>query len=751
MGRPVTTTVIKSDNGLGMRIFNVIIGVAAFCTLYLTLFSALPFNPAYYVALPVGGVAVAVFLAFTNNKFVRFGVLGAAALFTVLSVAAGFAVFKSGLLEFFNAAVKSLNANRHYGFRSFVNQSSFGASVLFSFNLSVWFALFTAVAVKKQYVFICAEALIFVFLLCFGLYPHYYTAVILVVVLLCLLAVHNGFTLRAALAWLACAFAVCAFTLPCYFYKPGGAIDRFGNSVSYAAEDMFYGKSLLNGRLSRADSMCESERTRLKLTVSAQTPTLYLKGFVGSEFNGLNWKSTDKNAYVENGYQGLIGYVSSAGLPVTQYSQYAKLGGVSNGFDVTVENISADRRYIYAPYTVSAYNAGKTYYDLGLRGNISSPRTYSYTVFASDESGERVTQADWLVDGGGRTSAMEDYLDVEGQYRSFVYDVYLTLGEAEKQAAGEVIGEFATTSINTATQFIRSYFLDSFTYSDGCDPLGKNFTDEFFGGKIVSANSAYFATAATILFRSMGFASRYVEGYFVSCQDGGSTGESLSVDVTGKDTHAWSEVYFDGIGWLPIEVTPTFFSERAPDVTVVPEDADAENTVPSDSSEQPERPPENSEAPDKPVDIPTEEQTKTADGALLTALKVLLPIVSVVAACLLIVLAFAVRRQIKRKKRRQALCGGGENFGRTVYHILVSDCKRFGGFEGGVTEKYGISKNATERLMRILERCIYGTYMPTENDREFVLGYIENVHRAVTSGCGFFRKIYYRYILCLVI
>ncbi|MCM1438272.1 MAG: hypothetical protein NC131_03530 [Roseburia sp.] len=751
MGRLVKTTVIKSDDSVSMRIFNVIVGVAAFCTMYLTLFSALPLNPAYYVALPVGGAVAALFLAFGKNKFVRWGLLVAAALFTVLSAAAGFNVFKSGLLEFFNAAVKSLNANRHYGFQSFVNSGSFGASVLFSLNVSVWFALFTAVAVKKQYVFICAEALLFVFLLCFGLYPHYYTAVMLVPVLLCLLAVHNGFSLRAALAWLACACVVCAVTVPCYFYKPSDAIERFGNSVSDAVDDIIYGKSLPNGKLSRAGGMSGSGETRLKLTLSAQTPTLYLKGFVGGEFNGSDWKETDKNVYVQNGYQGLIDYVNSAGMPVTQYSRYVKLGGVSSGFNVTVENVSADRRYVYAPYTVSAYNAGKTYYDMGLRGNLSSPRTYSYTVFAADVSGERVIQADWLTQNSNLTAEMREYVETEGQYRSFVYDVYLNLGEAEKQAAGEAIGEFSTTSVNTATQFIRSYFLDSFAYSDKCDPVGENFTDKFFGGKIVNANSAYFATAATLMFRSMGFASRYVEGYFVNCREGGATGESLSVNVTGESTHAWSEVYFDGIGWLPIEVTPTFFSERAPDVTVVPDDSDAGNSVPSDSGEQPELPPENSEAPDKPVDIPPENQTKTANSPLLTALKVLLPIVSVIAVCLFAVLALVLRRQLKRMKRVRALSGDGENFGRTAYDILVTDCRRFGGFEREVMEKYGISDNATEHLMRILERCVYGAYTPTENDRKFVLGYIEDMHEALMSGCGFFRKIYYRYILCLVI
>ena len=31
--------------------------------------------------------------------------------------------------------------------------------------------------------------------------------------------------------------------------------------------------------------------------------------------------------------------------------------------------------------------------------------------------------------------------------------------------------------------------------------------------------------------------------------------------LSGKDAHAWAEVYFDGIGWLPVDVTPGYYYE----------------------------------------------------------------------------------------------------------------------------------------------------------------------------------------------
>ena len=32
-----------------------------------------------------------------------------------------------------------------------------------------------------------------------------------------------------------------------------------------------------------------------------------------------------------------------------------------------------------------------------------------------------------------------------------------------------------------------------------------------------------------------------------------------TVTLTGKDSHAWVEVYFDGVGWLSLDVTPGYY------------------------------------------------------------------------------------------------------------------------------------------------------------------------------------------------
>ena len=56
---------------------------------------------------------------------------------------------------------------------------------------------------------------------------------------------------------------------------------------------------------------------------------------------------------------------------------------------------------------------------------------------------------------------------------------------------------------------------------------------------------SYFASAMTVMCRIAGVPARYVEGYSVKA--------GQDVVVTGEDAHAWTEVYFNGLGWVAFD------------------------------------------------------------------------------------------------------------------------------------------------------------------------------------------------------
>ena len=75
--------------------------------------------------------------------------------------------------------------------------------------------------------------------------------------------------------------------------------------------------------------------------------------------------------------------------------------------------------------------------------------------------------------------------------------------------------------------------------------------DFLFGNKI--GYCVHFAHAAVLLWRALGLPARVGTGYAVDESDrqGGST-----ILVRASNAHAWPEIYFEGVGWVVIDVTP---------------------------------------------------------------------------------------------------------------------------------------------------------------------------------------------------
>ena len=73
-----------------------------------------------------------------------------------------------------------------------------------------------------------------------------------------------------------------------------------------------------------------------------------------------------------------------------------------------------------------------------------------------------------------------------------------------------------------------------------------------------------YATAATLLLRSVGVPTRYVEGYiapkFVRNEAEDRTGNYIC-NVKDSNAHAWCEIYLENYGWLTTEVTTPYYSE----------------------------------------------------------------------------------------------------------------------------------------------------------------------------------------------
>jgi transglutaminase-like putative cysteine protease len=79
-------------------------------------------------------------------------------------------------------------------------------------------------------------------------------------------------------------------------------------------------------------------------------------------------------------------------------------------------------------------------------------------------------------------------------------------------------------------------------------------------GQMVGDDEQY-AVAMALVARELGLPARVVMGFH---PDGGMPADSgQAVAITGADAHVWTEVLFDGVGWVPFDPTPS--DDRTPD------------------------------------------------------------------------------------------------------------------------------------------------------------------------------------------
>ncbi len=84
-----------------------------------------------------------------------------------------------------------------------------------------------------------------------------------------------------------------------------------------------------------------------------------------------------------------------------------------------------------------------------------------------------------------------------------------------------------------------------YTLTPAYPPAGRDFVSWFLLDAREGYCSAY-ATAMAVMGRIAGLPTRYVEGYLAR------PGENV---LTGEHAHAWAEIYFRGVGWVPFDAT----------------------------------------------------------------------------------------------------------------------------------------------------------------------------------------------------
>lgn len=350
-----------------------------------------------------------------------------------------------------------------------------------------------------------------------------------------------------------------------------------------------------------------SGKTMLKIKSNTKYP-FYLKSYAGSIYNGQSWKELPKTEYdkINNGLYGM-------NVQNMSYIYFSLLGQQNSPRyrpdEIRVKNIGASKRCIYAPYNLRTLPENITgvnfINDAFIRSNyIFGTSEYSLYAYGIDKEkayldipgmllnisdGKFKYSPSWnryfsRLKGINKFSSSEDiesyyktkldsnllklfnenqssFILAEQNYRNFMYDKYTQLPKETKDKVEKLLKDTGISkgsySFNDIISRIKLYLKNNYSYtlSPGETPEDRDFA-EYFLFENHKGYCVHFATAGTVMLRAMGIPARYAEGYAVTEEDYKLIDNDGWANIRDNRAHAWTEVYYSGLGWQPIEMTP---------------------------------------------------------------------------------------------------------------------------------------------------------------------------------------------------
>ena len=281
---------------------------------------------------------------------------------------------------------------------------------------------------------------------------------------------------------------------------------------------------------------------RITYATNASVP-LYLRSVTVDHFDGESWGPDDRNAS-----RLPLGGRIDPGYAVLADEQLQQVTAIDTG-TFTSPYLPVP----YAPETVRGLD-GRWTWDpatLSIKGTDVSSRRQEYVVTSSVP---KLSAGLLAQSSSGVRDIPDDFTRVPGNVPEIV-----------RTTAGTVAGS-ASSPYEKAMAIQRYLRSAEFTYSlqspvqNGYDGNGLSVLADFLDQK--SGYCIHYASAMAVMARLEGIPSRIAVGY----APGRLTGATVTVagqgtlpefEVDARDAHAWPELYFQGLGWVPFEPTPS--------------------------------------------------------------------------------------------------------------------------------------------------------------------------------------------------
>lgn len=520
------------------------------------------------------------------------------------------------------------------------------------------------------------------------------------------------------------------------------------------------GGTMVSGKLTNTfEGNTNGEAMRISIDVSPAElgGMIYLRGFTGNRYRGNSWGEVDDRKFereLAEWSKDSFGAYTVADLPYKSAAEYALTEGDVRRIHYNLTVRSADDRYAYLPYQAEASGS------LGFEGDgailLGSARREYHGYLGIPEGVTRQTM----------TAEEEQFLR---EYESYVQREYLDVPEGldRLEELSRQLSGGTRTDIATATERIRRYLQDNCSYSLQIDPLpnGKDFT-EYFLFEQKEGFCTHFASTGLLLYRMMGIPARYVTGYAVRPESFYRIEGGYETVVTGENAHAWIEVYVNGYGWKPVEMTPGY-SSQSTETVQIPEDEGAYEQPQLQDTPQPTvtDTPVPTQAETKPQDTPelsTETDTNKVEKPAVLSPEIV-RYLAAAGGCLLAAAALGggilIRRTIKMRHflksvgyrvRRQAAV----RMAKRCYeeYVYVNGEKRNflrdDDFAEAFAQEYPELGEECRSLMDAAQRAYFGNEEISDEEYRTIRSGFEKIEQFLYQRCGRYRKILWVYQKC---
>lgn len=169
---------------------------------------------------------------------------------------------------------------------------------------------------------------------------------------------------------------------------------------------------------------------------------------------------------------------------------------------------------------------------------------------------------------------------LQNSYKKFVYENYLDVPDNKdmdevREAYSDLVNVKHGNTPEEVFEILNNIRIrmaanNTYTLEPGATPPTRDFINYFLLEKH-EGYCTHYASSGVILARMAGIPARYATGYIILDDDikGGKINddESVTIEVKDNKSHAWAEIYIDGIGWIPYEFTADYIHQNIPPET----------------------------------------------------------------------------------------------------------------------------------------------------------------------------------------